>query len=374
VQADGLEHFVTVKGPESSYVSLQATVEPNTTDVKDTVSWWTEDESKPLYNPPTGSNDYTLVDFDRGQAMRIPLKVLLGPTTARRCVAWVVWAATDIGATRTIVVQPSSSSCPIYGGYTFHHTISPDSILDTTEDVPNLSTAHSNPPAVPNEEGVMYKGQVLEGGVTARWDISRDARQKIINPSNIPFTTDGLHGAFSYTSYLNWPTESAAGNDDPFAAYEDNNPYEDPDQGKLTAIDHPLLRPWNCEGSVGDTFEKRLHCKEFSRLQIGSTWYRISSSQAWRIHFKFKKEATGTVVTIIRPGINTNLETKKRGDDVIKYGTIWPGINHAIDSVAKDTDGDGDVDGDDGPSDDVGCKEKWVNDGSSIGTNHTGWE
>lgn len=58
---------------------------------------------------------------------------------------------------------------------------------------------------------------------------------------------------------------------------------------------------------------------------------------------------------------------------MVKYGTIWPGANSVIDSVARDTNGDGVVDGNDGASDDVGSQERWVDDGTTIATDHSGW-
>ena len=59
--------------------------------------------------------------------------------------------------------------------------------------------------------------------------------------------------------------------------------------GKLTGYDSPGVGIAHAAGVNGDTFEWRLHFKEFTRLEIDGTWFRISDDYPWRIHLKFKK-------------------------------------------------------------------------------------
>lgn len=42
-------------------------------------------------------------------------------------------------------------------------------------------------------------------------------------------------------------------------------------------------------GNDEETFSIKIHFKEFVRLNIGSSWYRIASYYPWRAHFNFQK-------------------------------------------------------------------------------------
>ena len=42
-------------------------------------------------------------------------------------------------------------------------------------------------------------------------------------------------------------------------------------------------------GAVGNTLEIRNHFQEFTRLELDGHWYNISDPLLWRIHIKYKK-------------------------------------------------------------------------------------
>jgi hypothetical protein len=84
---------------------------------------------------------------------------------------------------------------------------------------------------------------------------------------------------------------SLVGNDDAGHGDEDNNPYTAPDTGKLVGMDTPNRIMTHDKGANDDTVEWRLHFIEFTRLDIGGKWYRISDDFPWRLHIKMKKVA-----------------------------------------------------------------------------------
>ena len=44
-------------------------------------------------------------------------------------------------------------------------------------------------------------------------------------------------------------------------------------------------------GADGDTFEVRLHFREFMRVNLGNTWFRASDFSPWRFHARFIRVA-----------------------------------------------------------------------------------
>ncbi len=240
-----------------------------------------------------GSPDKRKIPRDTTGKTTVKIKRKAGGAVVDTMHVWVVWttaAATAI----PIAVNVTAAACSVKGGYNFTHTIAPAAIIGAAgDDVPDLTGANDGTRPVPNVAGtdgnVYQKGVNLSGGVNAKWDSSRQARQKVINPANIPFATNGNHNALFYTNYPDWPTGNLVGNDDATANDENNNPYAGASKGTLLGTDNPTTAPLHVEGANGNTFEIRFHCKEFTRLQINGTWFRISDDFLWRIHFKFSK-------------------------------------------------------------------------------------
>jgi len=168
------------------------------------------------------------------------------------------------------------------------HTISPSTII-TRVDRPSFSGSVSSPPNVPSgDTGVYNKGVSLAGGVNAKWDSSRQNKTNVLNPNSLNFNNFG--DIKYYTTYVNYPSDDACGNDDEGAGDEDNDPYSAPHQGAVFGYDDPNYPAPHSEGSIDNTFEIRNHFRGFARLQLGTTWYRISDWYLWRSHFKFKKQ------------------------------------------------------------------------------------
>lgn len=322
--ANGKDHFVCVKG--TGDIILDATLNPNTTDAADVITW--EADGATITSPAVGT-DKTTAKLSSTAAKKIPVRIKVGSCMCWEGYVWVVSVPVTT-APIAININVDQTRTSISGGYNFEHTIQPASIIPSTnsDDVPDLKGANnaaSPPPNVPaGDTSVYQKGVNLSGGVNAKWDGARRARQNVINPSNIPFATNGNHDPKYYTTYNNFPSDALVGNDDANTVGEDNNPYTAPDKGKLTGSDNPTTSPLHSEGSVNDTFEIHFHAKEFSRLQLKDTWYRASDDTPWKIHWKFKK------------------------------------VDEAVDNT--DHNGDGDK-----------VDKVWIDDGTFIDTNNTGF-
>ena len=186
---------------------------------------------------------------------------------------WIV-SATMIPEKLQKRITPTLSLTAISIGYSFTHVIAPAEIL--TGEHPALEGAQTvAAPGATNSCGFS-----LAGGVNRKWDNSRQIRGVISNPNSLPLRCeDWLNSEF--------PDSNIEGNDDANLTGETNNPYAN--GGVLTGRD-PAFRYWsNNIGAPGNTIEEDLHFREFTRLQIGSLWYRISGWQLWRADFKFIK-------------------------------------------------------------------------------------
>jgi hypothetical protein len=220
---------------------------------------------------------------------------------------WIVFAKiTAVPATNLLVSD--ASGLAIGRGFSFTHTISPPSIISTTADVPNLT----GPKATPLPDGTNHAGVTLQGGADQKWDNSRKIRKKFLNPANIPLGSVGNPGdnpSFNMT-FPNFPSTAdgdghpggagpldpdlveIVGNDDAGTGDpEDNNPYNDPDKGALTGFDLPTRIMRHSVGANGDTVEWRLHFLEFTRVEIGGKWFKISDDFPWRTHIRMQRVA-----------------------------------------------------------------------------------
>ena len=86
---------------------------------------------------------------------------------------------------------------------------------------------------------------------------------------------------------ISYPTNDVEGNDDRSTADETNDPYLD--GGVLTGWDEVGNAVRHSAGVDGNTYELRVYFREFTRLEIAGTWYRISDFYLWRVHLKFIK-------------------------------------------------------------------------------------
>jgi hypothetical protein len=196
-------------------------------------------------------------------------------------VVWATTSSTDITISddSVLVGNPPGIGRLIEGGYNFTHTIQPATII-TDSNRPDFSGAKTTNP--PGGNHPIFTNDPLSNGANKKWDNSRQIRTKLLNPagiSNNDFTQPPL------VSLPNYPNNEVEGNDDRSTADETNDPYAS--NGTLTGYDSPAYGIADRAGSDGDTYEARLHFREFVRLEIGGTWYRISDFYLWKIHFKF---------------------------------------------------------------------------------------
>jgi len=211
---------------------------------------------------------------------------------------------TAVPATNLLVSD--ASGLAIGRGFTFTHTITPPSIISTTADVPNLT----GPKATPLPDGTNHAGTTLQGGADHKWDNSRKIRKKFLNPANIPLASVGTPGdnPSFHTTFPNFPSTAdgdghpggagpldadlvdIVGNDDAGTGDpEDNDPYNDPNKGALTGFDLPTRTMQHSVGADGNTVEWRWHFLEFTRLEIGGKWFKISDDFPWRTHIRMQR-------------------------------------------------------------------------------------
>jgi hypothetical protein len=271
-----IAHFVVPKGITNT-LNLTATLDNNTQQVLDNISWEgaTESANNPLDATVSTSN-----------ASKNIVKIKFYDVVILEIRVWVVWATIsssnipiDYDEPVLVSTNPYSQGARISGGYNFTHTIQPSQII-TDADRPNLSGVNANSP--PGGNHPIY-GTPLSGGVNAKWDNSRQIRLKIINPAGInPLQTP------VFVNVPNYPTDDVEGNDDQGVTDpEQNNPYST--GGTITGVDKPTSLIANVAGAENDTYELRIHFREFTRLEIEGVWYKISDFYPWRIHIKFKK-------------------------------------------------------------------------------------
>jgi hypothetical protein len=283
-------HFVTPKAAGSK-VTLRATVSPNHALAAAAISW------EGARRNPADPLEATVPGFPEAWH-RVRIKKADG-TVLQQISVWVIWC--------TITGKPDSNPKPVIeratdGGralelatrWTFFHWIHPVDVI-TQPDRPALHGRKTTP--VPQAH-TNLDGVSLDGGATLVWDASRQIKAKVIDPTGV------IPKAF-VTEQDDYPDDDAEGNDDIHVGDEDNNPYPNRDgtfprrpggpsvsPAYLWSSDRPRLELQNAWGSSGDTIERRLHFREFSRIELGGQWVRVSDFFPWRFHIKFRHTAT----------------------------------------------------------------------------------
>jgi hypothetical protein len=276
-----IHHFVIPKGIAND-LTLVATSSNNSQQVLNNISWEGATES---------ANNPLEAKFIISNASKNVIRVKFYDAVLLEIRVWVVWAtigSSDIPNEEIFgsIGNPPGLGIALEGGYVFAHLISPSTII-TDPDRPDLSGTRMNPPPGGNHP---FNGGSLSGGADKKWDNSRQIRIKVLNPNNISNNdiTDPVP-----TNSLNYPAIDAEGNDDTTTGSnltppeEINDPYNN--NQILYGRDSPRIGLTHRSGVNGNTFEVRIHFREFTRLEIAGTWYRISDFYLWRRHFKFKK-------------------------------------------------------------------------------------
>lgn len=266
-------HFVTPKGGANDIVTLTATFQPY---APSGVTW--EGATQNQSNPAVAT-------VSKSSASKQVVKIKVGNRVLKELRVWTVW--TTISSTDIAIQyhEPANiagqTGAFIDGGYNFTHTIQPTTII-TDANRPDLSGARLNAP--PGGTHPIF-GDPLSNGADVKWDNSRQIRLKRVNPNSIPLADLVQPPGPNSVSY---PNDDVEGNDDRTNGDpETNDPYAN--SGVLTGTDSPNDGIAHSAGAAGNTYEMRYQFREFSRLEIQGTWYRISDYYLWRLHIKFKK-------------------------------------------------------------------------------------
>jgi hypothetical protein len=280
-------HFVTPKGLGS--VQLTAGISPDTPATRAAITW--EGATPGGGNPLVGTVPKTA-------AGKFVVKIKAGGTVIQELRVWVVWS-TITAPTGTVNPQADATRGGAGAEWHFRHKITPAAII-TDADRPALNGPMNAAVPVPGHAKThIVNGNPLGGGASLKWDCSRQIRLKILDPKG--------HLTGVVTQQLTYPANDAEGNDDTHTGDEDNNPYDNPHftvtnpltgtsvtvdlRDQLTSEDTPNLRMPHALGANGDTVELRMHFREFTRLQLGTTWHRISDWFLWRAHIKVQRTA-----------------------------------------------------------------------------------
>jgi hypothetical protein len=277
IPADGnpnITHFVTPK--KSDNVTLTATVSPDTPALRSQVTW---EGATPAPGNPLQAT------VPRHVAAKHVVKIKIAGRVERELRVWVIWATitardVPISVSDPVNVNGGKQGALITGGFRFRHEIAPASVI-TDADRPNLRGFKTVDP--PGGNHPLF-GVPLANGADRKWDNSRQIRAKILNPKGIPAADFLQPPAVNIPSY---PASDVAGNDDRSPHEETNDPYAA--GGVLNGFDSPNDGVAHSAGGDGDTYEYRLHFREFTRVELGAVWHRISDFFLWRIHLKFQK-------------------------------------------------------------------------------------
>jgi hypothetical protein len=301
--ANGKDHFVAPKNANGVILEAIAT---GPCGPPANVTWEALDEANvpiPIISPGVG-NDPLTVRLPSDVSRKIRVRLLSSGSPLWEGFVWLVYS--NITATpRPNLLTSTPTDLTIGQGFNFTHTITPPSIISTTDDVPNFT----GPKTTALPDGTNHAGNSLQGGADRKWDNSRKIRKKFVNPSNIPLASIGGNPSF-HTTFPNYPSAAdgdghpggagaidpdlvpIVGNDDASVNDpEDNDPYTDPNKGKLTGTDRPSRSIDHSVGADGDTLEWRLQFIEFTRLELSGKWVRISDDFPWRTHIRMKRVA-----------------------------------------------------------------------------------
>ncbi|MHC4399783.1 MAG: LysM peptidoglycan-binding domain-containing protein [Planctomycetota bacterium] len=268
-------HFVTPKG--AGAVTLTATVSPHATSMRSRITW---------EGASAGANNLTAT-VPKTSARKQVVRIKVGGRTEKELRVWVIWtnvttSDVPISYSDPVNVGSGQTGAHITGGYRFIHRIQPVSVI-TDADRPNLRGANTTSP--PGGNHPLF-GDPLSGGVDRKWDSSRQIKAKVFNAGGITNSQFTQPPPVAVAAY---PTNDVEGNDDRATGDENNRPYAT--GGVLRGYDSPGVGIAHAAASNGDTFEWRLHFREFARVELAGTWHRISNFFPWRIHLKFRKSA-----------------------------------------------------------------------------------
>ncbi|HKU97778.1 MAG TPA: hypothetical protein VJR58_20985 [Vineibacter sp.] len=269
-----ITHYVTPQG--SGNVTLTAVISPDTPRMRSKLVW--EGGGTAVTGDPLS------VTVPKTGFAKTEVRIKVGGIQQADLRVWVVWATittTDVPiAYSEVNVGGGKTGGFITGGFNFFHTIRPASII-TDADRPDLSGPKTTNP--PGGNHPLF-GVPLASGATLKWDSSRQIKTKVLNPASIANADFTQPPPMATAAF---PTNDVEGNDDRSVGDENNNPYTN--GGILNGFDSPAVGIAHSAASNNDTFEWRMHFREFARVELAGTWVRISDFFPWRIHLRFKK-------------------------------------------------------------------------------------
>jgi hypothetical protein len=233
------DHFVCVK--DTGDIVLNATVSPIDSAVLDQLVW--EADGATITYPAVGTDKRT-AKLSSATSQKIPVRIKVGGSTCWEGATWVVWSSGQKVADRPIHVGTTTiqtgdgTTGPgilIDGGYDFKFTITPASLI-TDSDRPDLSGTNSysgftvDPPGAGTLHFIFATD--IKGGAAAKWDVSRRIKAKVLNPhlydqNKLDVVPGTLWNNQPVASDLPvaFPGDDRAGNDDTSTGDESNNPY-----------------------------------------------------------------------------------------------------------------------------------------------------
>jgi hypothetical protein len=262
-------HFVTPRQGGKN-VTLSAKVSPGNRLAEALLAW---EGATPIPGDPKSA----VVPAFPSRKQEVRIKRPDG-TVIQEIRVWVIWC--DITGRKLSKRPGGVDEASEEGGkalefsapWTFTHWISPPGVI-TEPDRPHLIAFYST--TVPG-------GPSLARGAKFIWDASRQRRVKMLDPHRIePSLVDE-----------DWPKDPVVGNDDDHTDDEDDYPYDQGRRSWLKSWDRPSMTLRHARGKAGDTFERRVHFSEFTRIDLGLRWLRISDDFPWRVHFCFKHDGT----------------------------------------------------------------------------------
>ncbi len=264
------------------------------------------------------------VKRDAARKVEVKIKTKTGGHELAKMNVWIVWATGHPVLPVPIPKFDLLAQRPRYftdAEVRYKFVISPPEICNSEQDIPDLKGSGDGS-LVPgaNSEDFMT-GFLWSYGVDQKWDVSRQSKTTVANNTNISaLLLGGYNENIQYYKKTpwdglieDWPGEPVAGNDDPIASDEGDNPYEASTKkslehavGELTSKDQPTMNgplPHRFTGPVespkivdfphGTKIAITWEFREFVRLQIGTTkgpkyqpWYRISDHLYWHRQLK----------------------------------------------------------------------------------------
>lgn len=224
----------------------------------------------------------------QGKGTKTTLTVLMhdSGTEVARLNVWVVGSAVTFDH-----FMPDFTSRPLLNGLQsyvriwFNHSITPTEIF-TNADRPDLTGIATGPftdVCDPNP-----KGQTLADGAKKLWDATRQVYTLVVQtPSSFPLSIPNCADD-NYHAYPTGTNANVIGNDDREIDDENDIPTT---AGRVTSNDSPSrVIGWD-DGVSGNKIVFNLYFREFTRLKLNDTWYRIAPFHLWRVSFGFLKGA-----------------------------------------------------------------------------------